>query len=137
VISEAKKAGLSRTQVIEVIESTNKEEVFNNSSEANGTEILDAIYFKIKRIYGSEATEAESEEMKAEAQAKAMELSHLLSICRPGDNTEVDSSIPDIFQEPLCGDIIHKAKELNISYAMITDILDDLTSDDMSGGRMN
>jgi hypothetical protein len=76
----------------------------------------------VGNIYGdSEAADSEQGEV-AEMMA---ELPEALSECRENDSG-VSALIPDIFQAPLCSEVITGAKEAGISYAMVKGVLDEL-----------
>ena len=116
IISAAKKAGISQAQIESNI-------VQQPDSELTPDRIK-ALQESLAHIYSETlGDKLELNDLKTQIMAQ---LPKQLSNCRKEEDT-LDKFIPDVFQDPLCGKIITEAMEAGISYAWLTDILDDLT----------
>ena len=113
VISGAYAVGLSRSQVEDVIKQLDPE-----------PDIISLTLFQetLNHTYNK----AESAEQSDKLAEIMFELPENFSNCREEDST-LDAFIPDVFQDPLCGEVIKKAMESGVSYVMVKDIIDDLT----------
>ena len=115
VIIAAKNMGISRDQVgIVIAQLAENEEVYSERMGVLQSALSDSSYVYLE----TEMSDAEKEIMA--------QLPEQLSNCRENDEG-VDAYIPNVFQESLCSEVIADVMEAGISYAMVSDTLNNLT----------